>query len=80
MGAKMNNPKLNQEVLFFDDYNTGGRPRVCVGKITGCYRPLPNKIMFIVDGSGSHVYREADALYTSVEEIKEELNNLIVNH
>ena len=74
-----NEIKYGKEVYFFDDYNVGGHVRIIKGKVTGIYHALPDKIMFIVDGSGSHVYREADALYTSVEEIKEELNNLIVN-
>lgn len=75
----MNKPRLNQEVYFIDDYNVGGHLRVLKGKITGVYRPLPDKLTFIVEGSGTRVYREADAIHETIDELTEAIKTSIVD-
>lgn len=70
--------KYGKEVYFFDDYNVGGHVRIIKGKVTGIYHALPDRVMLIVEGQGAHVNREADALYSSLEDIKEHLEEALV--
>ena len=70
--------KYGKEVYYFDDYNVGGHVRIVKGKVTGIFRALPDRLMFIVEGQGTHLYREADALYSSLEDIKEHLEQALI--
>lgn len=70
--------KFNEEVYIFADFENGlpriEKGRICgIGESNGIY-----KFRYLIEAHGTDYYRFPDAIFKSIEEMKEELINFVV--